>query len=97
MDNHTDQEYIKTIALERRPDGWYALEFSEDHDLYTYAQLYELEQQGVEIEEDKRISSYYVFWYVKEDAGTYYMISLAKNKFTQEQAEKIATSVTILG
>ncbi len=96
MDNHTDQEYIKTITLERRPDGWYALEFSEDHDLYTYAQLYELEQQGVEIEEDKRISSYYVFWYVKEDAGTYYMISLAKNKFTQEQAEKIATSVTIL-
>lgn len=96
MDNHTDQEYIKTITLERRPDGWYALEFSEDHDLYTFAQLYELEQQGVEIEEDKRISSYYVFWYVKEDAGTYYMISFAKNKFTQEQAEKIATSVTIL-
>ena len=97
MDNHTDQEYIKTINLERRPDGWYALEFSEDHDLYTSAQLYELKQQGVEIEEDKRISSYYVFWYVKEDAGTYYMISFAKNKFTQEQAEKIATSVTILG
>ena len=64
----------------------------ENKSLYQQAR----EKQGLTIGEDERSSSYWVFWYVKEDAGTYYMISLAKNKFTQEQAEKIATSVTIL-
>ncbi|MBR6257613.1 MAG: M56 family metallopeptidase [Lachnospiraceae bacterium] len=96
MDNHTVQEYIKTIVPENRIDGWYALEFSEEHDLYTPADIEELEKQGLTIGEDERSSSYWVFWYVKEDADTYYMLSLAKNKFTQEQAEDIAVAATIL-
>lgn len=96
MDNHTIQEYIQTIAPGSSINGRYILEFSEEHDLYTYAQIYELGQHGIKIGEDEQHSSYWVFWYVKEGADTYYMVSLAKNMFTQEQAEKIAASAKIL-
>jgi len=96
MDNHTEQEYIQTIAPGSGTDGRYILEFSEEHDLYTHAQIYELGQQGIKIGEDEQHSSYWVFWYVKEGVDTYYMVSLAKNMFTQEQAEKIAASAKIL-
>lgn len=96
MDNHTMQEYIQTLAPVNGTDGRYILEFSEEHDLYTSAQIYELEQQGIKIGEDEKHSCYWVFWYVKEETDTYYMVSLAKNMFTQEQAEKIAASAEFL-
>ncbi|MBR3524407.1 MAG: M56 family metallopeptidase [Lachnospiraceae bacterium] len=89
LDNHSVQDYIRSFPLENMPDGWYVMEFYARHDLYTQPERLSLEEQGITLTDEDCIGAYHVFWYVKDGSDLYYMISLAANCFTREQAEQI--------
>lgn len=93
--NRTVQEYIRSFQLDSDND-WYVMMFSEEHELYWESQLQDIEKRGITPDKDELYSRYWVFWYVKEDADMYYMLSLAANKFSQEEAEAIADSISTM-
>ncbi len=76
-------------------DGWYALLWKEEHDLYTAADIGELENEGIDINTLDLTSVYWTFYYVKEGEQTYYTLSLDTKSFTKEEAIKIAGGFVI--
>ncbi|SFQ22733.1 Signal transducer regulating beta-lactamase production, contains metallopeptidase domain [Butyrivibrio proteoclasticus] len=94
-DNHTDAEYLKTIGLERSNTQWSAVMLKENHDLYTASQLSEMKDEGIDLTRKELTSDYWSFWFVKEGEDTYYLLTLSAKEFTQEEAEKIARTVSI--
>lgn len=94
-DNHTDTEYLKTIGLERSNTQWSAVMLKENHDLYTASQLSEMKDEGIDLTGKELTSDYWSFWFVKEGEDTYYLLTLSAKDFTQEEAEKIAGTVSI--
>lgn len=67
----------------------------ESHDLYTTAGIEKLNEEGTDISKIDLNSDYWYFWFVKEGADNYYVLSLSKKEFSKEEAIKIAKSVTI--
>ena len=94
-DNHTDTEYLKTIGLERSNTQWSAVMLKENHDLYTASQLSEMVDEGIDLTRMELTSVYWSFWFVKEGEDTYYLLTLSAKEFTQEEAEEIASTVSI--
>ena len=94
-DNHTDTEYLKTIGLERSNTQWSAVMLKENHDLYTASQLSEMKDEGIDLTGKELTSDYWSFWFVKEGEDTYYLLTLSAKEFTQEEAEEIASTVSI--
>lgn len=68
-----------------------ALLYHATHDLYTVPQQYELEQQGITLEETT--SSYWYFYFAEEGDEVAYYLSLAEKCFTKEEAIEIARTV----
>ena len=95
MQNHTIAEYVDIVPLERRPDGWYTILYKEEHDLYTAAEIADLESKGIDIQAISLTSEYWTFYYVKEGEPTYYILSLTTGRFTREEAQGIAERVKI--
>ena len=75
-------------------ESWYVLMFSEDHELYSENQLQHMAENNITPTEEELHSKYWVFWYVSEDSDVYYMLSLAENKFSLEEAESIAAGIS---
>ncbi len=94
-DNHTVTEYLKTIGLERSNTQWSAVMLKENHDLYTASQLSEMKDEGIDLTGKELTSDYWSFWFVKEGEDTYYLLTLFAKEFTQEEAEEIASTVSI--
>ncbi len=92
-DNRTTQDYIKCFQL-ANDESWYVLMFSEDHELYSESQLQHMAENNITPTEEELHSKYWVFWYVSEDSDVYYMLSLAENKFSLEEAESIAAGIS---
>ena len=95
MNNHTDAEYIKVIGLERSNMQWPAIMLKESHDLYTASDMSRLSASGIDTESMDLTSDYWSFWFVKEGEDTYYLLTLSVKEFTQEEAEEIASTVSI--
>ena len=95
MNNHTDAEYIKVIGLERSNMQWPAIMLKESHDLYTASDMSRLSASGIDTEAMDLTSDYWSFWFVKEGEDTYYLLTLSVKEFTQEEAEEIASTVSI--
>ena len=95
MNNHTYAEYIKVIGLERSNMQWPAIMLKENHDLYTASDMSRLSASGIDTEAMDLTSDYWSFWFVKEGEDTYYLLTLSAKDFTQEEAEKIAGTVSI--
>ena len=95
MNNHTDAEYIKVIGLERSNMQWPAIMLKENHDLYTASDMSRLSASGIDTEAMDLTSDYWSFWFVKEGEDTYYLLTLSAKEFTQEEAEEIASTVSI--
>ena len=95
MNNHTDAEYIKVIGLERSNMQWPAIMLKENHDLYTASDMSRLSASGIDTEAMDLTSDYWSFWFVKEGEDTYYLLTLSAKDFTQEEAEEIASTVSI--
>lgn len=95
MQNHTESTYIDTIPLERRPDGWYMMLFDEKHDLYTAADIANMESKGIDTSKIDLTSEYWTFYYVKEGEPTYYILSLSTKDFSQDVAIKTAGRIKI--
>lgn len=95
VDNHTTQEYIGVIGLERSTNQWPAIMLKESNDLYTHAQIEEMKQKGVNIDDRDLTHDYWCFWFVKEGEDTYYVLKLSAKEFTENEATNIALSVAI--
>ena len=95
MANHTVSSYMNIYPLLDQMDGWYALLWKEEHDLYTAADIGELENEGIDINTLDLTSVYWTFYYVKEGEQTYYTLSLDTKSFTKEEAIKIAEGFVI--
>ena len=95
MNNHTYAEYIKVIGLERSNMQWPAIMLKENHDLYTASDMSRLSASGIDTEAMDLTSDYWSFWFVKEGEDTYYLLTLSAKEFTQEEAEEIASTVSI--
>lgn len=64
-----------------------------NHDLYTAADLGELEEQGME--PDETTSDYWYFYFVREGAKEAYYLTLSTKIFSKEEALAIAGTVKI--
>ena len=95
MQNHSIAEYVDITPLERRQDGWYTILYKENHDLYTAAEIADLESKGIDTHPISLTSEYWTFYYVKEGEPTYYILSLTTGRFTREEAQGIAELVKI--
>ena len=95
IQNHTDEEYIGVIGLERSANQWPAILLKEAHDLYTHPEIEEVKQQGKYTDDMKLTADYWYFWFVKEGEDIYYVLSLSADEFSQEEAERIAGTVVI--
>ena len=95
MQNHTISEYIDVIGLERSTNQWPAIMLKEEHDLYTAAEIAELENKGIDMSSLDLTSEYWTFYFVKEGEPTYYILSLTTKSFTKEEAINIAEGVAI--
>lgn len=67
----------------------------ESHDLYTAAGIEKLNGEGTDISKIDLTSDYWYFWFVKEGAENYYVLSLSKKEFSKEEAINIAKTVII--
>ena len=95
MQNHSEQEYIDVIGLERSTNQWLAIMLKVNHDLYTPSQLDDLQKKGITVKEEDTTSDYWEFWFVKQGEETYYVVTLSAKEFSQKEAKEIARSVTI--
>jgi len=94
--NHTYAKYIMARGVNVFDETkWPFIALFEAHDLYTMSELEDMKQAGVDINEIDRSSDYWYFWFVKEGADTYYILSLSAKEFSKEQAMEIAESVCI--
>ena len=67
----------------------------ESHDLYTTAGIEKLKGEGTDMSKIDLTSDYWYFWFVKEGAENYYVLSLSKKEFSKEEAINIAKTVII--
>ena len=95
MENHSEASYSGVIGLERSSNQWPAIMLKVNHDLYTPAQLDDLEKSGIHIEESETTSDYWEFWFVKEGEDTYYVLTLSAKEFSEKEATDIALGVII--
>ncbi len=94
--NHTYAKYIMARGVNVFDETkWPFIALFEAHDLYTMPELEEMKQSGVDIDKIDRSSDYWYFWFVKEGADRYYILSLSAKEFSKEQAMEIAESVCI--
>ena len=89
--NHTSAEFIEVLELD-----WQAILMEVNHDLYTAAEMGEMEEKGVDMSKISFTSDYWYFFFVKEGEDTCYYLSLAKNCFTKEEAIAVARTVDII-
>ena len=54
-----------------------------------------LKEQGVDTSKLDLVGDYWYFWFVKEGADNYYVLSLSKKEFSKEEAVNIAKTVII--
>ncbi|MBR1770812.1 MAG: hypothetical protein IJ747_02140 [Lachnospiraceae bacterium] len=95
LDNHSAGTNLAVIGLERSNTQWSAILRSANHDLYTVAEIGELEAAGQNVSILEPTSDYWEFWFVKEGEDTYYILTLSAKEFSQEEAERIAKTVFI--
>ena len=95
IENHTTANYLEVIGLERSNNQWPAIMLEESHDLYTAAWIEKLKREGTDISKIDLTSDYWYFWFVKEGADNYYVLSLSKKEFSKEEAINIAKTVII--
>ncbi len=95
IENHTTANYLEVIGLERSNNQWPAIMLEESHDLYTAAGIEKLKGEGTDISKIDLTSDYWYFWFVKEGADNYYVLSLSKKEFSKEEAINIAKTVII--
>lgn len=95
IENHTTANYLEIIGLERSNNQWPAIMLEESHDLYTTAGIEKLKEEGTDISKIDLTSDYWYFWFVKEGAENYYVLSLSKKEFSKEEAINIAKTVII--
>lgn len=95
IENHTTANYLEVIGLERSNNQWPAIMLEESHDLYTQAEIEAMKEQGIDTSKLDLVGDYWYFWFVKEGADNYYVLSLSKKEFSKEEAIKIAKSLTI--
>ena len=95
IENHTVSDYLEVLELDNPDARWYAIVLEESHDLYTAVELDDLREEGKDMSQIDSTSDYWYFWFVKEDAENYYVLSLSKKEFTKEEAIKIAESVVV--
>ena len=95
IDNHTVEEYIGVIGLERSTNQWPAIMLKESHDLYTQSEIEDMKQKGIDTDNMMLTADYWNFWFVKEGEATYYILTLSAKEFSQDEAERIARTVSI--
>ena len=95
IENHTTANYLEIIGLERSNNQWPAIMLEESHDLYTTAGIEKLKGEGTDISKIDLTSDYWYFWFVKEGADNFYVLSLSKKEFSKEEAINIAKTVII--
>ncbi len=95
IENHTTANYLEVIGLERSNNQWPAIMLEESHDLYTQAEIETMKEQGVDTSKLDLVGDYWYFWFVKEGADNYYVLSLSKKEFSKEEAINIAKTVII--
>lgn len=93
--NHFEKEILNISPMDKNED-WYMMAASSKNELYTFAQLEELEASGKTLSDDEMFSLYWEFYFLKEGNDNYYYLSLSQKEFSYEDAENIAKSVEIV-
>lgn len=92
--NHTVTEFLGIGPSAQNRNGWQVIRLKETHDLYTPAEIAELEKEGINTGAIDLTSEYWTFWLVKEGADTYYQVSLASKTFSEETAIRFVQTMT---
>lgn len=90
--NHSSLERLETLEGLDMP----AVLYHVNHDLYTAADLGELEEQGTDISEITTTSDYWYIFFADEGKEDAYYLALDQNQFTKEEAVGIAETVKFL-
>ena len=87
--NHCSLEKIET------PDDFDmpTILYSANHDLYTAADIGNLEEQCINLQPEDTTSNYWYIFFTKEDGITGYYLALDQNQFTKEDALNIFKTI----
>ncbi len=96
MPNHTTVEDAHILEDGTADKGWTVIMAHFDHDLYTAADLAELEMQGVPVDSLETTSGYWYFYFVKEGEEDAYYISLSDKEFSKKEAIATVRSVKMV-
>lgn len=91
--NHSTELPVGIMDTVTPGSGWVTLLVRGCHDLYTAADLCELEQNGEDLSSLETESNYWYFYFVKEDGHEAYVLSLSAKEFTKAEAVSIAQTV----
>ena len=93
IENHTTANYLEIIGLERSNNQWPAIMLEESHDLYTAAGIEKLKGEWTDISKIDLTSDYWYFWFVKEGADNFYVLSLSKKEFRYLYQRYLSVSI----
>lgn len=93
--NHSVELPVGIVDTSSAGSGWTTLMVHGWHDLYTAADLGELEEAGEDLRSLETQSEYWYFYFVKEGDPNAYVLSLSAKDFTKEKASEIAATVKI--
>ncbi|MDE7310883.1 MAG: M56 family metallopeptidase [Eubacterium sp.] len=93
--NHSMEEAVGVLDTIVPGAGWKTLLVHGYHDLYTGAELGELEMEGEDLAALETQSEYWYFYFVKEGEEEAYVLSLSAKAFTRDEAESIAGTAII--
>lgn len=87
--NHSLEEMIETLDGLAMPAALYHV----SHDLYTAADLGNLEEQGIDTSQIETTSEYWYVFFASEDADNAYYLALDQKQFSKQAAIDIAMTV----
>lgn len=91
--NHSLEERIETLDGLAMPAALYHV----SHDLYTAADLGNLEEQGIDTSQIETTSEYWYIFFASEDADNAYYLALDQKQFSKQEAINIAMTVKFPG
>ena len=93
--NHSVELPVGIMKSVSPGSGWTTLLVRGSHDLYTAADLGELDQAGEDLSSLETESHYWYFYFVKEGDANAYVLSLSAKEFSKTKAVSIAKTVRI--
>ena len=90
--NHCSLEKTETLDDFDIP----AVLYSGNHDLYTAADMGNLEEQGINLQPDDTTSDYWYIFFTNEDGSVGYYLALDQRQFTQADAINIAKTLQFI-